>query len=224
MLSWWQLASLSYSNLLGEKVMSRGQCWSKTLNHLWGFTHEERPYMRQKLTTKNHLRIGQNCCHCPCNWLQDCQLEIHPAWCPSIYQAELCYYQELELNFVQNGWYKIILVFWDWTVKFSSKCIESTPAYFGHPINLLWSLHHNLINLISDTTFDFYIFLLPTGSIGSFSIWVFIRTESLSELIEALIRCENDGLECWHQPKHVTLDLLSHIMLESSSSQKHTRF
>ena len=167
---------------------------------------------------------GQNCCHCPCNWLQDCQLEIHPAWCPSIYQAELCYYQELELNFVQNGWYKIILVFWDWTVKFSSKCIESTPAYFGHPINLLWSLHHNLINLISDTTFDFYIFLLPTGSIGSFSIWVFIRTESLSELIEALIRCENDGLECWHQPKHVTLDLLSHIMLESSSSQKHTRF
>ena len=101
--------------------------------------------------------------------------------------------------------------------EFSSKCIESTPAYFGHPINLLWSLHHNLINLISDTTFDFYIFLLPTGSIGSFSIWVFIRTESLSELIEALIRCENDGLECWHQPKHVTLDLLSHIMLESSS-------
>ena len=56
MLSWWQLASLSYSNLLGEKLMSRGQCWSKTLNHLWGFTHEERPYMRQKLTTKNHLR------------------------------------------------------------------------------------------------------------------------------------------------------------------------
>ena len=202
MLSWWQLASLSYSNLFGEKLMSRGQCWSKTLNHLWGFTHEERPYMRQKLTTKNHLRPT----------LLSLSMQL-----ASIYQAELCYYQELELNFVQNGWYKIILVFWDWTVKFSSKCIESTPAYFGHPINLLWSLHHNLINLISDTTFDFYIFLLPTGSIGSFSIWVFIRTESLSELIEALIRCENDGLECWHQPKHVTLDLLSHIMLESSS-------
>ena len=134
--------------------MSRGQCWSKTLNHLWGFSHEERPYMRQKLTTKNHLRIGQNCCHCPCNWLQDCQLEIHPAWCHSIYQAELCYYQELELNFVQNGWYKIILVFWDWTVKFSSKCIKSTPAYFGHPINLLevfiitWSTWSLILPLI----------------------------------------------------------------------------